>query len=209
MIELFSTPTANGQKIHIMLEETGLPYRVRAVDLRAGEHKSDALLKINPLGKIPSLHDPDGPGGVPITLGETGAIALYIARKAGKLGPENAREQAEFDYWSHAISASLAPPFSMQFYFTNLAPERVEWAIEAMTNAAKTMLGVFEDRMATRHFMIGERFTAIDALLYPHLATSAARLPDGVKNFPNLTRYAQRISQREGVKRGMAVLAAA
>jgi GST-like protein len=208
MIEVFSTPTANGQKVHIVLEETGLAYRVRNVDLRAGEHKSAEMLTHNPLGKIPAIHDPHGPDGLPISLGETAAIALYLARKAKKLGPETLREQSEFDYWGHAISASLATPFAMQFYFSNLAPERVEWAIKTFEDAAYRMLDVFEDRMATRHFMVGERFTIIDALLYPHLATSAQRLSKALKPCPNLQRYAERLSQRDGVKRGMAVLQA-
>jgi GSH-dependent disulfide-bond oxidoreductase len=206
MIEVFSTPTANGQKIHIMLEETGLAYRVRNVDLAGGEHKSPPVLSHNPLGKIPAIYDPHGPDGLPISLGETGAIALYLARKAQKFGPESAREQAEFDYWGHAVSAGLAPPFAMQFYFTKLAPERVDWAIETFEKAARAMLGVFDDRMATRHFMIGERFTAIDALVYPHLATSAQRLGGGLSGFGNLQRYAERLSKRDGVRRGMAVL---
>jgi GSH-dependent disulfide-bond oxidoreductase len=206
MIEVFSTPTANGQKIHIMLEETGLAYRVRNVDLAGGEHKSAQMLAHNPLGKIPAINDPHGPDGLPISLGETAAIALYLARKAKKFGPETAREQAEFDYWSHAVSAGLAPPFAMQFYFTKLAPERVDWAVTTFERAARSMLGVFDDRMATRHFMIGERFTAIDALVYPHLATSALRLDGGLSGFGNLQRYAERLSKRDGVKRGMAVL---
>lgn len=207
MIEVFSTFSANGQKVHIMLEETGLPYRVRAIDLKAGEHREAAFTAHNPLGKAPAMFDPHGPDGLPIALGESAAIALYIARKAKMFGPESAREQADFDYWAHAISASLAPPFAMQFYFSQLAPERVEWAIDVFVEGARRMLGVFDDRMATRHFMIGERFTAIDALLYPHLASSAARLPTGLADFPNLQRYADRIGRREGVKRGMAVLA--
>lgn len=206
MIEVFSTPTANGQKVHIILEETGLPYHVRNVDLKAGEHKSASMLAHNPLGKIPAIHDPQGPDGLPISMGETGAIALYLARKAKKFGPESPREQAEFDYWGHAISASLAAPFAMQFFFSNLAPERVDWAITTFEDAAYRMLHVFEDRIATRHFLVGERFTVIDALLYPHLATSAQRLSKKLAPCPNLARYCDRIGQREGVKRGMAVL---
>lgn len=205
MIEVYSTPTANGQKVHIVLEELGLAYRVQNVDLPSGQHKTPDMLKINPLGKVPAIYDPQAPWGQPLALGESGAIALYLARKAGKLGPENIREQAEFDYWSHAIAASLAMPFAMQFYFANLAPAPVDWAIERFTTAAKDMLGVFDDRLATRHYMAGERFTVLDALLYPHLATSAGRI-GGLKGFANLQRYADRIGAREGVKRGMAVL---
>lgn len=208
MIELFSTPTANGQKVHIVLEETGLPYTVRNVDLKAGEHRTPELLAVNPIGKAPSMRDPHGPDGLPITLGESAAIALYLARKAGRFGPEGGREAAEFDYWAHAISASLAPMFAMQFFFSTLAPERVDWAVTTFVDGARRTLHAFEERMATRHFMVGERFTVIDALLYPHLATSAKRLDGDLKGFPNLERYRDRVGAREGVKRGMAVLSA-
>lgn len=200
MIELTSAPTVYGRKIHIVLEETGLPYSVREDSARAGDIT-------NPLGRTPSLYDPQGPDGLPITLGESAAIAFYLARKARKLGPESARETAEFDYWAFMIAASLSPHFAAAEYLDTLAPERVDWAVETFRDNARRTLRVFEERMATRHFMAGERFTVIDALLYPHLAISAARLPGRLEKFPNLERLHERLSQREGVRRGMAVLA--
>lgn len=200
MIELVSAPSVYGQKVHIVLEETGLPYVVR----KAGDGPTAAH---SPLGRTPSLHDPHGPDGLPITLGESAAIALYLARKAKKLGPESAREMAEFDYWAFAIAASLSPQFAVAFYLEDHTPERADWARDAFLDNARRMLRIFEERIATRHFLAGERFTVLDALLYPHLA-AAGRLPGDLDGFPNLQRYRERIGQREGVKRGMAVLKA-
>lgn len=204
-IEVFSTPTANGQKIHIALEETGLAYRAVALDLTKGEHRSMEFLAHNPLGKLPAIHDPDGPSG-PISLGETGAIVLYLCRKAGRFLAETPREQAELDYWCFAINASLAMPLAMQFYFSQLAPERVEWAIDTMVAGANRSLTAFEARLAAHDYLVGDRFTAADMLLYPHLAVSAQRLPAKLAAFPALLAYVARVGARPGVQRGMAVL---
>jgi GST-like protein len=199
MLELTSTASVYGQKIHIVLEETGLPYAVTDAEKSGPPHA-------DPIGRTPSLRDPHGPDGLPITLGESGAIAFYLARKAQKLGPENAREIAVFEYWSHVISATLSPQFAVARYFADSAPERIEWAVEVFTSNAHRVLRIFEERMATRHFMAGERFTILDALFYPHLAVSAPKLAGDLAGFPNLERYRDRIGRREGVRRGMAVL---
>ncbi len=205
MIELVSAPTVYGQKVHIVLEETGLPYVARRPDDAAALPRDGAD---NPLGRTPSLYDPHGPDGLPITLGESAAIALYLARKAKKLGPESAREMAEFDYWAFTIAASLSPQFAAASYLRDHAPERADWAVATFVENARRTLRVFEARMAKRHFLVGERFTVLDALLYPHLAVSAPQLLGGLAGFPNLERYCERVSQREGVKRGMVVLTA-
>jgi GST-like protein len=206
MIELYSTPTANGQKCHIMLEETGLPYRAEAVDLVAGEHRSARLLAINPLGKLPAMIDPDGPGGAPLALGESGAIVLYLMRKTGQFGPSGPREQATFDFWCYAVNSSLAAALAAHFWHARLAPEPIEWAIDAFAAAAGRSLSAFDAHLARAPYLVGERFTAADALLYPHLAVSAGRLPGALSPYPALQAYVARVGARPGVQRGMAVL---
>ena len=198
MIELTSAPTVYGQKVHIVLEETGLPYIAR-------EDTVPAEGPVSPLGRTPSLYDPQGPDGLPITLGESAAIAFYLARKARRFGPESPRETAEFDYWGYTIAASLSPHFAAAIFLSSLGSTQPA-AVETFQNHARRTLRIFEERMATRHFMAGERFTVLDALLYPHLAVSAPQLPSGLSSFPNLERYRDRLAQREGVKRGMAAL---
>ena len=195
MIDFFPTPGVHSQKVRIMLEETGLPYAPRAADAGAVEPTF--------FGRSPSLRDPDGPGGLPITISESAAIALYLARKARKFGPEGAREAVAFDYWSHAISSTLSSLFAVHEHFKAQA-DAATTAIFA--DAVRKALHGFEDNMATRHFMIGERFTVIDALLYPHLATSAPALNGGLSGFPNLERYRDRIAQREAVRRAMSAI---
>jgi len=200
MIELISSPSVYGQKVHIVLEETGLPYAAHRADAHTAGRAT-----VDPLGRTPSLHDPQGPDGLPITLGESGAIAFYLARKARKFGPESAREIAEFDYWSYAIAATLSPQFAVLSYLQSANDVGVA-TTEAFIGNARRILHTFEERMATRHFMAGERFTVLDALLFPHLAVSANVLPKALAEFPNLDRYRERLGAREGVKRGMAVL---
>jgi GST-like protein len=185
MIELFTTAGVHGQKVLIVLEETGLPYVVRRLAAEAGAHP---VFEAGAFGRAPSLHDPQGPDGLPIQLGESAAVAFYLARKARRFGPEGVRELAEFDNWAHAISSSLAAAFALHAF------DRQNAAFET---GLRRMLHVFEERMATRHFMIGERFTVIDALLYPHLTM------DDLQGFPNLQRYRNRLGQRDGVRRGM------
>lgn len=200
MIELISSPSVYGQKVHIVLEEAGLPYTVRRADTQPASSAA-----ADPLGRTPSLYDPHGPDGLPITLGESGAIAFYLARKARKLGPESAREIAEFEYWSYAIAATLSPQFAVLSYLQSTANAGAA-TIDVFIGNARRILHTFEERMATRHFMAGERFTVLDALLFPHLSVSVGLLPKALSDFPNLARYRDRLATREGVKRGMAVL---
>jgi GST-like protein len=204
VIEVYSTPTANGQKVHIALAETGFAYRARLLDLTAGDHRQPDFLAINPLGKLPAIVDLDGPEGAPLALGETGAIVLYLCRKAGRFLPKTARQQAALDYWAFAVNASLAMPLAMQFYHSTLAPEKCDWAIAAMTEGAMRALGAFEAHLHTTDYLVGDQFGAADMLLYPHLATSAQRLPEKLQAFPALRAYVARIGARPGVQAGMA-----
>lgn len=201
MIELFAAPNVYGRKVLIVLEETGLPYVVRAaepVDVRRAV--------VDPLGRAPSIHDPQGPDGLPIALGESGAIAFYLARKAHKLGPESARETAEFEYFSYAIAATLSPQFAVLAFLKEQAAQNTTWAASAFQDNARRVFRNFEERLATRHFLAGERFTILDALLYPHIALSAGELLGGLGEFPNLDRYRDRIGRREGVRRAMEIV---
>ncbi|MBT9469821.1 MAG: glutathione S-transferase family protein [Pseudomonadota bacterium] len=206
MIELRSVPTANGQKVHIALEETGLPYSVSFVDLVAGEHKTAAFRALNPFAKAPALLDPDGPGGQPIALSESMAIVFYLAEKAGgDLLAKGAQARAEELMWAAAISSSVAMPFAMQFFATNLAPEPTPWLETMMTQGCRDALAVFDQRLAERPFVMGEQFGVVDCLLYPVVATSAKRLAGGLNGYANLQRYEADLADRPGVARGMAV----
>ena len=206
MIELHTVASANGQKAVIALEETGLPYRTTLVDLATGEHTTEAFRALNPFAKAPALHDPDGPGGAPITVFESLAIVRYVARKAGgALLERDAREAAEMDAWAAAISSSVAMPFSMQFFATRLAPEPQPWLEGVMTAGCLSALDVFEARLADRPFLMGKRFTYLDCLAFPVLATSAARLEGALEARSNVGRYVAEVGARPTVRRAMAV----
>ena len=206
MIELWSVPTANGQKVHIALEEAGLAYSATMIDLTKGEHRTPEFLALNPFGKAPVMRDPDGPGGTPIVLAETLAIAWYAAEKAGNwLVAEDPALRAEQLMWASAISSSVAMPFAMQFFATQLAPTPDPWLIETMRGGARGALAVFDARLAEQAFVCGEAFSVVDCLLFPVVATSARRLEGWLDPYPALRGWHDRILERPGVKRGMAV----
>lgn len=206
MIELWSVPTANGQKVHIALEEAELPYCATMVDLTKGEHRTPEFLALNPFGKAPVMRDPDGPGGRPLVLAETQAIAWYAAEKgANGLISDDPAVRAEQMMWAAAISSSVAMPFAMQFFATQLAPTPDLWLIETMTAGARRSLDVFEARLADRDFVCGEGFSVVDCLLFPVVATSAKRLDGWLEPYPALGLWHDRIGARPAVQRGMAV----
>jgi GST-like protein len=206
MIELWSVPTANGQKVHIALEEAGLTYSATMIDLAKGEHRTPEFLALNPFGKAPVMRDPDGPDGKPIVLAESLAIAWYAAEKAENgLVAEDPAFRAEQLMWASAISSSVAMPFAMQFFATRLAPTPDPWLIETMTGGARGALAVFDTRLAKQAFICGEAFSVVDCLLFPVVATSAKRLEGWLDPYPALRGWHDRIRDRPGVKRGMAV----
>lgn len=205
MITLHTVATANGQKVRIALEEAGLAYDLQWVDLVAGDHKAPAFRALNPFAKAPVLHDPDGPGGAPITVFETAAMVRYVAEKAGgALLGGDARARSEMDAWASAISSSVAMPFAMQFVATRLAPEPQPWLDGVMTAGCLSALDVMEARLEGRPYVMGERFTYVDCLAYPVVATSAARLEGALEARPNLRLYADRLGARPAVRRAMA-----
>jgi GST-like protein len=153
MIEVYSWATPNGHKVHIMLEECGLPYRVIPVDIGAGEQFRPEFLAISPNNKIPALHDPDGPEGQPISLFESGAILLYLAGKTGRLLPEGTAAKYEVLQWLMFQMASVGPMLGQAHHFRIYAPEKLPYAIERYTNEARRLYGVMNkrlDRKSTR-----------------------------------------------------------
>lgn len=205
MIALYSVPTANGQKAHIALEEAGLPYRLSFVDLAAGEQHADDFRALSPFGKAPALYDPEGPDGQPIAISESMAIAYYVCEKGGgALLADDPRGRAEERMWATAISSSVALPFAMQFFATNLAPEPTLWLEAMMEKGCRDALAVFDHRLADRDYVMGEHFGVVDCLFYPVIASSARRLSGAISAYPNLLRYQALVGARPGVQRGMA-----
>ena len=205
MIDLFSVPTANGQRVHIMLEETGLPYQPHFVDLPGGEHLGADFLSRNPIGRAPVIVDNDGPGGQSVTVFEGHAILYYLAKKSGLFYPDDLSLSTQIHTWMAAIAANLGPAFSAQFWFTTLAPERSDVAIDRYISEAHRGLKALDMHLADRPYIAGVDYTIADIHAYPVAATSAARLDGALEPYPNISAWKDRISERDAVKKGMAL----
>ncbi|MEQ9110318.1 MAG: glutathione binding-like protein [Rhodospirillaceae bacterium] len=206
MIDLYSVPTANGQRVHIMLEETGLPYTAHLVDLVGGQHLKSDFIKMNPFGRAPALVDHDGPKGKEITVFEGHGMLFYLAEKSGQFYPKDLAVRAEIHTWMSAISSNLSPAFAAQFWFTTIAPEPSQVALDRAISEAHRGLSAIEFHLKGREFMAGEEYTIADIHTYPIAATSASRLEAGLEKYPEIARWMDGISQRDGVARGMRVL---
>ncbi len=204
MIELYTAPTANGQKASIMLEEVGLPYRSHVIDLQAGGHQAPDFLSINPIGKVPVVIDPDPPGGgEPLTVAETTAIVMYLAEKAGKLIPDDLQQRAMMHQWLAIVSSDIGPAFTGEFIFGHLMPEKIPFAIQHYDKEVKRYLAVMEKRLSESPFLAGPDYTVADVLAYPVAATSAQRTADKLEPYPHIARWAAGIGERPAVQRGM------
>ena len=155
-IELYYWPTPNGWKISIMLEECGLPYNVHSVDIGKGDQFKPDFLAISPNNKMPAIVDPDGPGGQPISIFESGAILQYLGRKTGQLYPSDERARVEVDQWLFWQMAGLGPMAGQTHHFRIYAPEPIPYAVERFTKETARLYGVMDRRLADREFLAGD-----------------------------------------------------
>ena len=206
MIEVFSWPTPNGNKVHVMLEECGLPYRVTPVNIGAGDQFKDEFLAFSPNNKVPAITDPDGPDGKPISLFESGAILVYLAAKTGKFMPKTDREKFEVLQWVMFQMGSVGPMLGQAHHFRLYAPEPVPYAIERYSNEAKRLYGVIERRLAKSAFLGGKAYSIADIATFPWLR-SWQNQGVTLSDYPHLKRWFHRIEERPAVQRGVKVLA--
>ncbi len=204
MIDAYSWPTPNGHKIHIMLEETGLPYKVHGIDIGAGAQFDPAFLKISPNNKIPAIVDSDGPGGKPISIFESGAILIYLAEKTGKFMPKEARARYEVLEWLMFQMGSIGPMFGQANHFRAYAPEKIPYAIDRYTNEAKRLYGVMDRRLKDHDYIAGD-YSIADMAIFPWMRYGDRRGVD-VSEFPNVVRWFDAINARPAVVRGLDVL---
>src|SRR5579859_6263314 len=156
MIDVYTWPTPNGHKIHIMLEETGLPYKVRPVNIRSGEQFKPEFLKISPNNRIPAIVDSEGPDGKPISVFESGAILIYLAGETGRFLPKADRDKYVALQWLMFQMGSVGPMMGQANHFrSNAAPERVEYAINRYSNEVKRLHGVMEKRLSEASYFAG------------------------------------------------------
>ena len=202
MIQLYTWETPNGKKASIMLEEIGMPYEVHPINIGQGDQFKSEYLAINPNNKIPSIIDPDGPGGKPFTLFESGAILMYLAEKSGKLWPADLRQRYTVIQWLMFQMGGVGPMFGQANYFYRLE-EKIPFAIERFHKEALRLYGVLEKALGKNEFLSGE-YSIADIATYPWVwrhEIHHVRLED----FPSVKRWYDSISDRPAVKRGMEI----
>jgi len=206
MIDVYSWATSNGHKVHIMLEECGLPYATHAVDISTGEQFSPDFLAISPNNRIPAITDPDGPDGEPISLFESGAILLYLAGKTGRFLPRSSRGKYQALQWLMFQMASVGPMLGQTHHFRAYAPEKVEYAINRFSNEARRLYGVMDKQLATNDYIAGREYTIADMAVWPWLRSHEKQGID-LGEFPNVKAWFEAIGNRPAVQRGITVLA--
>ena len=167
MIDLYTWPTPNGHKIHIMLEECGLPYKVHAINIGTGDQFKPAFLKISPNNKIPALVDSDGPDGKPMALFESGAILLYLAAKTGKFLPQSDRAKYDVLQWLMFQMGGVGPMLGQAHHFRIYAPEKIEYGINRYTNEAKRLYGVMDKQLQSHQWIAGDEYSVADMAIFP------------------------------------------
>jgi GST-like protein len=206
MIEVYSWATPNGHKVHIMLEECGLPYRVHPVDIGAGDQFKPEFLAISPNNKIPAITDPQGPGGKPISLFESGAILLYLAGKTGRFMPTDVAAKYEVLQWLMFQMGGVGPMLGQAHHFRIYAPEKIAYAVDRYTNEAQRLYGVMNKRLAKSKYLGGAEYSIADIAVFPWLRSWKNQ---GINwnDFPHLKGWFDEVAARPAVVRGVEVLA--
>jgi GST-like protein len=206
VIELYSWPTPNGHKVHIMLEECRLPYAVHAVDIAAGDQFKAEFLAISPNNRIPAIVDPDGPDGKPISLFESGAILLYLAGKTGRFLPRTTRGKYQVLQWLMWQVGGFGPMLGQAHHFRIYAPEKIDYAIRRYTREAARLYGVLDRQLASNQYVAGKQYSIADMAIYPW---TRSHRNQGIElsEFPHVERWINQVQARPAVQRGLQVLA--
>lgn len=197
MIELYFWTTPNGYKPLLFLEEAGIDYEIRPVNISKGAQFAPAFLKISPNNRIPAIvdHAPED-GGAPLAQFESGAILQYLAEKTGKFIPENARGRAEVLQWLNWQMGGIGPMFGQYLHFADYAPNKLPYAIERYTREAERLLGVLDKRLEDREYVAGA-YSIADMAIYPWVRRILARF----EGFENVRRWASAVADRPATLR--------
>jgi GST-like protein len=203
LIDLYTWSTPNGRKVSIMLEETGLPYRVHPIDIGRGDQFSPEFLAINPNNRIPAIVDQDGPEGKPFPLFESGAILLYLAWKTGRFLPQPVTRQFESMQWLMFQMGGVGPMFGQVHHFLRSAPEPVPYAIERYSREARRLYKVLDGHL-DKHAYLADEYSVADIATYPWVARHDWHKVD-LAEFPAVKRWFDTIGARPAVQAGMQV----
>lgn len=205
-IDVYSWPTPNGHKVHVMLEECGLPYRAIPVNIGAGEQFRAKFLEISPNNKIPAIVDPEGPDGKPISLFESGAILVYLAAKTGRFLPASDRAKFEVLQWLMFQMGGVGPMLGQAHHFRMYAPEKIHYAIDRYTNEARRLYGVIDKRLSHSEWLGCDEYSIADIATFPWLR-SWQNQGIVLDDYPHLKRWFDTVAERPAVQRGVKVLA--
>ncbi|MBC3919914.1 glutathione S-transferase N-terminal domain-containing protein [Undibacterium sp. CY18W] len=210
-LQLYSLPTPNGVKVSIMLEETGLPYEPHLVSFETNDQMSPEFLSLNPNNKIPAILDPQGPGGKPLALFESGAILLYLADKTGLCIPADAAERYEAIQWLMFQMGGIGPMFGQLGFFHKFAGKAYEdkRPRDRYVAESKRLLGVLNQRLADRQWVMGDSYTIADIAIFPWVRNlvgfyEAADLV-GINDYPHVQRALAEFVGRPAVQRGLLI----
>ncbi len=210
-IELYSLDTPNGQKIGIALEEMKLPYSANVIDIRQDDQFSSHFVGINPNSKIPAIVDPDGPGGKPISIFESGAILMYLAEKTGKFLPSNPTERWQTIQWLFFQMAGVGPMFGQFGHFFRYAKDKCEdpYPVERYTKEVLRLLAVIEKQLTDHKYIINNEYTITDMAVMPWVVCldEFYEATDflGLENFPQIQEWVELCLMREATRNGMTI----
>jgi len=209
ILQLYSLPTPNGVKVSIMLEEIGLPYEPHLIDIMKNDSWTSEFLSLNPNGKIPAIIDPDGPGGRPLGLFESGAILVYLAEKTGKLIPADAAGRYETLAWVFFQMASIGPMFGQVGFFHKFAGKDYEdkRPLKRYVDESRRLLGVMETRLGGRDWIMGEDYSIADVASLGWVRNLVGFYGAGdlveFDSFPRVKAWLERGLARPAVQRGL------
>ncbi|MCP4315676.1 MAG: glutathione S-transferase [Hyphomicrobiales bacterium] len=210
-IQLYSFPTPNGVKISIALEEMGLPYDAHLANIIEDDQKTPEFLSLNPNGKIPTMIDPDGPGGQPIGIFESGAMLLYLAEKTGKLIPSDPAARIECIQWLFFQMAGVGPMFGQYGHFYKFMAGKLNdnYPTERYQNETRRLLGVLDSRLEGRNWIMGDEYTIADITTFPWVRTVRdfyeAGDAVGLHEFTNVTAWLERCAERPASQKGLTI----
>ncbi len=202
-IELYFWPTSNGLKISIMLEECGLAYELRPININRGEQFDPHFLAVSPNNRIPAILDPDSPGGMPIAIFESGAILQYLGRKTGKFYPKDERRRIEVDQWLFWQVGGLGPMAGQAHHFRGDATEQIPYAIGRYTDEVNRLYGVMDKQLRTRDYLAGD-YSIADMASWGW-SRNWKRQGQNIDDFPNFKAWFERVGARPAVMRGAQV----
>ena len=196
MIELYYWPTPNGHKVTMLLEEVGVPYDIKPVDISAGDQFKPDFLKISPNNRMPAIVDHvPADGGAPIAVFESGAILLYLAEKTGRFLPADLRRRTTVLEWLFWQVGGLGPMAGQNHHFAQYAPEQIRYAVDRYVKETNRLYGVLDHRLEGRAFIAGTDYSIADMAAYPWIVPHK-RQGQNLDDFPNVKRWFETIRAR-------------